>query len=35
MWGKYLGWFNIEMISGIGAGQLLDIFFLDLLGKTQ
>ncbi|MDT8377696.1 MAG: MFS transporter [Desulfotignum sp.] len=32
--GKYLGWFNIAIFAGIGAGPLLGGFFLDLMGKN-
>jgi MFS family permease len=32
--GKYLGWFNIAIFAGIGAGPVLGGFFLDLLGKN-
>ena len=32
--GKYLGWFNIAIFAGIGAGPILGGFFLDLLGKN-
>jgi MFS family permease len=32
--GKYLGWFNIAIFAGIGAGPVLGGFFLDLMGKN-
>ena len=32
--GKYMGWFNIAIFSGIGAGPVLGGFFLDLMGKN-
>ncbi|MCF8114457.1 MAG: MFS transporter [Desulfotignum sp.] len=32
--GKYMGWFNIAIFAGIGAGPVLGGFFLDLLGKN-
>ncbi len=32
--GNYMGWFNIAIFAGIGAGPILGGFFLDLLGKN-
>lgn len=32
--GKYMGWFNIAIFTGIGAGPILGGFFLDLMGKN-
>ncbi len=32
--GKHMGWFNIAIFAGIGAGPVLGGFFLDLLGKN-
>jgi MFS family permease len=32
--GRYMGWFNIAIFAGIGAGPVLGGFFLDLMGKN-
>jgi MFS transporter, DHA1 family, multidrug resistance protein len=32
--GKFMGWFNIAIFAGIGAGPVLGGFFLDLWGKN-
>jgi MFS family permease len=32
--GRFIGWFNIAIFAGIGAGPVLGGFFLDLLGKN-
>ncbi|MGM0395365.1 MAG: MFS transporter, partial [Thermodesulfobacteriota bacterium] len=32
--GRFIGWFNIAIFAGIGAGPVLGGFFLDFLGKN-
>ena len=32
--GRFMGWFNIAIFAGIGAGPVLGGFFLDLWGKN-
>lgn len=32
--GRFMGWLNIAIFAGIGAGPVLGGFFLDLLGKN-